>query len=195
MQHSRLLKLPAELRNTIYQLASGTSDSNIIFDKTQVTVPSAALNTACRQLRQEYLPIFTAAIDQAETIYARVNGFDFYALIPLLTHLPARPDGVRRHLKVTFVFGKSATIFGKPATNDVDGLWHWCMTCEEERTMLSYAREYAVDFDWGDSQYVKARRRDACINALAVIGRPINEDQYKINKAFQVWDTTRRYCK
>lgn len=66
-QDSDLLNLPTELRLIIYELVAGPPGGTIIFEANRVVAPSTALAAICHQVRQEYIPILNAAIDQAES--------------------------------------------------------------------------------------------------------------------------------
>ena len=68
IQDSRLLNLPAELRNLIYEFVARSSKAISVREKTILYCP--ALSLVCRQIRSEYRKIY---LDEAVRNASRVN--------------------------------------------------------------------------------------------------------------------------
>lgn len=114
-QSSPLLRLPPELRNTIYELVANPGGDAIILSdgfKAATNLHSSLVAT-CRQLRDEFLPVFYNQVECLDRVQAKVHDFsldDLSAINRFMDRLPKHyENGVqlnRRALEVTLVFKK-----------------------------------------------------------------------------------------
>ncbi|KAK4539768.1 hypothetical protein LTR36_010356 [Oleoguttula mirabilis] len=125
-QASQLLKLPPELRNTVYNyVAQGESTSTIHLGtgkEPQHRVHDPALARVCRQLRQEYKSIFvTEAPRFATRLVAHLVNFDASGLVPAIAAISRPSSSVTRaytlHIELNNFFDVHALFclaFGRP---------------------------------------------------------------------------------
>lgn len=136
---SQLLGLPPELRNSIYKhLVS--SDMVLDVRHGHAVSPAANLATACRQLREEILPISQHyATHQAVQFKAGVKEFCFKELTAFFDTLSPLTDGVERELAVTLSFRE-------PGLAHVRDLAQWLDDCAHNDTKQTCARKYFTTF-------------------------------------------------
>jgi len=123
---SPLLRLPAELRNQIYEYVA-TTTQDIVLSGLRVMHPDQPLTRVCRQSREEYLPVFQAYLyTRATVIRITVTDFeDFYGverLIYLMTRSDRRLADLRRSIKLHLTFTK-------PERANIDSLDTWLQSC------------------------------------------------------------------
>lgn len=109
---SPLLRLPAEVRNTIYELVVAPGGEAIIFEYTAIVNPHTSLTAANRQLRREYLPIFQSVLGRMQRIEAKAHDLELDGLRCFIDDLPpVQPGGVARArtVDVTFVSTEPGT--------------------------------------------------------------------------------------
>lgn len=85
-QDCRLLKLPAELRNRIYEdTLADIKKLGTLHIRNRAFSKVPALAQVCRQLRSEFLPLFTEhAPRKATKLVCHVHNFDFDDLLEIL---------------------------------------------------------------------------------------------------------------
>lgn len=150
---SALLRLPPELRNSIYNFV-GDSGSKIVFDHGTLVAPHSALATACRQIRAEYLPMLREVVRLADTVEARIEGLESDDLIAFISSLPPPPKHTKRSLEVTLHFTKPMS------SVTLDGLKRW-LDALAGGLLQDYqrVREYKYEYNWdfwtvGELNYV-----------------------------------------
>ncbi|KAK5124633.1 hypothetical protein LTR85_001346 [Meristemomyces frigidus] len=143
-EQSRLLRLPAELRNAIYELVA-ESGNTISFDRDAITSPSSTLAAVDHQLRQEYLPILDlrGRVKRASKVQARVVEFEFDDLSRFLVRLPTLVSGeAKRELEVTLVFDKAE------CSASLEDLRRWLDDCGNTHRAALASITYVLEVDW-----------------------------------------------
>lgn len=82
--HFRLLDLPAELRNNIYEKVAESETAHLSVRTRGNLASASALSRVNRQIRNEFLPIIYIC---APKIVARVSNFDFRHIVTFLNRL------------------------------------------------------------------------------------------------------------
>jgi len=125
---SRILDLPPELRNNIYEYVAHSPTEARIRNRRFVQHPLACTS---RQLQLEFGPVFQEAATHAETVTAVVTDFDFNALGPWLTNFEQQ-----RALSITLTLAA-------PHIEDMAQLDHWMQLCDEhDDEPKTVVREY-----------------------------------------------------
>lgn len=115
---SPLLKLPAELRNAIYELVAGTE---VTLDDRKLVTPSYNLASVCRQTYQEYQPIYKQTIAACPTM--TIDLYDFDVLKKALRLSTPLANGTKRTVAITLHMDS-------PHRHLVKGLVAWVQECE-----------------------------------------------------------------
>lgn len=141
---SPLLRLPAELRNTIYELVASpecakSGDKTILFEYTTAKNIYVSLAGVNRQCRDEYLPIFHDHITRTNSVQAKVRDLDFDALSRFLDALPSR-RGMGK-VEVTLVFNDPEFVVDK------EGTMRWAKAAAHRRAAWTEVA-YKVEVDW-----------------------------------------------
>jgi hypothetical protein len=98
-QLSRLLKLPAELRNQIYEYLAHLAKTVVIVEPNKVITLPVPISHACVQLHEEFASIYesTSLAYTTELIVCNEN-FSFWNLMHSLHYIPGPAPGVNRTL-------------------------------------------------------------------------------------------------
>lgn len=126
MTHSPLLKLPRELRDTIYEYVVCSDLVARVSNKGHIIQPNLAIT--CQQIRHELLQSFNSLVlARANTIRATVTNFDFAPLCKVLDtpSMKARTEPPAVH--VTFTTQS-------PMASAADGLDAWLDYCRATTT-------------------------------------------------------------
>lgn len=142
---SRLLRLPAELRNNIYELVAEAecADKAIIFEYAAAINLYVSLAAANHQLKDEYLPVFYDVLKQKKQILAKVLNFDVDALTHFVDNLPPLDRGGERSVEVTFIFKDPE------ATVDEEAITRWVKAPAARKDRDAGAQVvYHAEVDW-----------------------------------------------
>lgn len=129
-QQSRLLELPAELRNSIYELVSKQISSAVIVstinDDLKVSDLQHPLSRTCRQLRNEFSKIAVDAGIRARSFISRSNNFNLPPHEKMLRFLISTPK-YRDPTPVPHDYLQIITVddnFGHDLSNKIKNLFH-----------------------------------------------------------------------
>jgi len=120
---SRLLTLPAELRNFIYEYVADSAEQ-VCFVRGHIIAPALQLAIVCQHVRQEFLPIFDAYVRKyAELLHAHILDTNFTQLQTFLHTLVPLPDVAKRALTVHFELTRSSAA-------SITNFHQWVNYCE-----------------------------------------------------------------
>ncbi|KAK5683430.1 hypothetical protein LTS10_004962 [Elasticomyces elasticus] len=86
-QHSPLLELPPELRNSIYEHC--VANNKVVSYRDGILLLTPALARVCQQLRKEYDGVYKSdAPSHASEVEIHVKNFQYDSIIPTLSALP-----------------------------------------------------------------------------------------------------------
>lgn len=162
-QQSLFLRLPAELRNTIYELVAGpqctkSGDKTILFEHTAAVNLYVSVARVDRQCRDEYLPIFYDQVARTNSVQAKVHDLVFDDLSRFLDILPSQ-RGVRK-VVVTLLFGDSRL------TVDMESITRWAKATAHRRAGWTEVA-YKAAVDWTRISEEKFNRIDDAIDVVA----------------------------
>ncbi|KAK5124632.1 hypothetical protein LTR85_001345 [Meristemomyces frigidus] len=173
-EQSPLLRLPAELRNVIYELLVADCGNVIIFNHKTATNIHGSLASVNRQLRHEFRPILRDQIKPMHHIQARVHAFDLDRLNHFINYLPPSSRGGERTVDVTLVFEGPARTF------DLSALRRWGAVVDLRRGRGARV-EYKADVDWSTCAVAAIREVGRAVNCDPKLNRYGGHERLRIN--------------
>jgi hypothetical protein len=123
-RQSALLRLPAEVRNVIYEYLAEESETTITVDRGIILASTPAC--VCRQLRAEFLP-FVAGKDK--TLHTTVTNFDFKHVNKASPNIKRLHGATSQMLNTTsaieLYFTMRITDYRTPKHSDESSMWMW----------------------------------------------------------------------